>query len=94
MITLIIINSCLESIGMPYYKVTIENLSKIKDYYIAVKFTNEEVKANYTRTIYVIPYVKTSTEYVYGTTYTTSIEEEVAKIDEKGIKDMFAAYVA
>lgn len=30
MITLIIINSCLESIGMPYYKVTIENLSKIK----------------------------------------------------------------
>lgn len=30
MITLIIINACLESIGMPYYKVTIENLSKIK----------------------------------------------------------------
>ena len=53
-----------------------------------------DIKANYTRSIYVIPYVKTSTEYVYGTTYTTSIEEEVAKIDEKGIKDMFAAYVA
>lgn len=30
MITMIIINTCLESIGMPYYKVTIENLSKIK----------------------------------------------------------------
>ncbi len=30
MITMIVINTCLESIGMPYYKVTIENLSKIK----------------------------------------------------------------
>lgn len=76
------------------YVAKFENESKDENYYIAVNFTNEEVKANYTRTIYVIPYVKTPTEYVYGTTYTTSIEKEVAKIDEKGIKDMFAAYVA
>lgn len=76
------------------YVAKFENKLKTEDYYIAVKFTNDEVKANYTRSIYVIPYVKTSTEYVYGTTYTTSIEKEVAKIDEEGIRDMFAAYVA
>ena len=29
MVSLIIINACLESVGLPYYKLTIENLSKV-----------------------------------------------------------------
>lgn len=59
MITMIIINACLESIGLPYYKVTIENLSKIKlNSLVSYLCTIIVTFLNYCTTIFLVIRVK------------------------------------